>query len=217
MTELRPFCLLYLWALASKDQSREWLSAMRPALKPAERKQLKTIGLINEVKESKISKAKKVHVTRIYLTDRGFEYLAGHSAASLDTRTYEGTKILGQFLARLGPFLRAQKVTLQEFFGSAEPEARNLTPPEVLDLVKKELENCRARSHDLNLGLKIAQFKQRLPQAPDRLLEEALKELLSQGYLDLYTLNDDPGSLTESDRENEILIAGRPRHVIIFK
>jgi hypothetical protein len=234
MPTLKPLELIFLWGLATKPESSAWLAEHRPELAYNVRQQLITQGLIESIKEKRQGRTKSYSAQKIYLTDRGWQFLHEHIEDPVNARTYEGAKLFGRFLLSLSRLLKKNGLSLAEVLGdlavspAQDPAAQDpaAQPPapqtpadrtdDLVTVVKKHLETLTQNNYRPEKGLKISDFRKHCPDLPQDQLDAALIELQSQGYLNLNSLADDPSQLTPEDQKAAVLVAHKPRHLIII-
>jgi hypothetical protein len=214
---------LFLWDLATRDGA-SWLIEVKPkSIKASDRKILKGRGLIEESREKMTHRPKSPMGIHVGLTEAGWGYLAESlGSASVNARSYAGSEIFDQFLARLSLFLKNRSLNLSEIFLSSPTAQASPDEPEPIDLsealamTKAYLNSIRASGYRPGQGLLLADLRPQLPQIQDKLLDEALIELQKAKFLVLSDLRDDPSQLTEPIKKAALYVAGYPRHLIFL-
>lgn len=125
-------------------------------------------------------------------------------SADLDGKNKAVLAILQLIRARTDAFLKARGIGFAEFLQQREAEP---SPADAIRNAYRELSggkyDVRVLLKDLRKLLSLSREKQ----------DQALSQLLRQGYAELYP-EDDPMSRSEDDDQAAYLVADRARHVI---
>jgi hypothetical protein len=192
---------LFLWALVAEGGAAAQKDIKPDVAKP-DRDGLVRLGLL----QTRLGARRAVHVE---LSDRGWAWLAANTGAALPKQGNAGTLVLARLLARLGAYLAARDTSLAEFI-SAAPIPSAPAPPDLATRLREAY--LDASGGAANRQVRLADLRARLADVPRADLDAALLRLQGEGG-GLLPL-DDPRQITAADRAAELLVGGRPRHLL---
>jgi hypothetical protein len=203
--EIKPIELLFLWRLAVVGGG-DWLKEIKPDPKPAARKRLAAVGLIEQ--EKRKSPSGRGTPQFISLTDRGWGWLGDHLDADLSTKSPAGTMVLHKLLSRLKTFIDQNKISLGELVNPGPPPP----PDDIEDCVTKAYYSLSGGQS--NVRVRIADLRQLLSSIPRPKLDQALLDMASSEKAVLFRL-DNPTEIHPEDR-NAVLRTptGEERHIM---
>jgi hypothetical protein len=200
--------ILFLWRLATAGGG-DWKKAIKPELDGPTRRRLLAAGLIEEEKRSPEGGGRKL--LHFALTDRGWQWLAGHLDAPIATRSPAALEVLVRLLGRLRAHLDAREISLAEFIASAAEDG-----PAARDGLDRRVESAylALSGGKSNVRVRLADLRDNLSDLAREDLDATLLAMASAGLASLYRL-DNPLEIEPRDREATLRTpSGEDRHVV---
>ncbi|EKQ66592.1 hypothetical protein OsccyDRAFT_5080 [Leptolyngbyaceae cyanobacterium JSC-12] len=204
-----PKQALVMWSLLITGDEPA-ISKVRPELKPAERKPLIDFGLIELVKRGRS--------THIVLTDKAWDWAAGHFEVELSKSNY-AVPILQELLKKLGSYLNSHKIPLVEFlvYKNTTIEHSESGAAVLSDLGAKIREAyLQASGGEYNVRVRLSQLRQLVDDLPQAEVDKVLIQMGLVGKITLMHL-DDPQEIRPEDEQAAVNIGGQKNHIVYMR
>ncbi len=204
-----PKQALVMWSLLITGDEPA-ISKVRPELKPAERKPLIDFGLIELVKRGRS--------THIVLTDKAWDWAAGHFEVELSKSNY-AAPILQELLKKLGSYLNSHKIPLVEFlvYKNTTIEHSESGAAVLSDLGAKIREAyLQASGGEYNVRVRLSQLRQLVDDLPQAEVDKVLIQMGLVGKITLMHL-DDPQEICPEDEQAAVNIGGQKNHIVYMR
>ncbi len=204
-----PKQALVMWSLLIIGDEPA-VSKVRPELKPAERKPLIDFGLIELVKRGRS--------THIVLTDKAWDWAAGHFEAELSKSNY-AAPILQELLKKLGHYLNHHQIPLVEFlvYKNTTIEHSESGAAVLSDLGAKIREAyLKASGGEYNVRVRLSQLRQLVDDLPQAEVDKVLIKMGLAGKITLMHL-DDPQEIRPEDEQAAVNIGGQKNHIVYMR
>jgi hypothetical protein len=204
-----PKQALVMWSLLITGDEPA-VSKVRPELKPAERKPLIDFGLIELVKRGRS--------THIILTDKAWDWAAGHFEVELSKSNY-AAPILQELLKKLGNYLNHHKIPLVELLAymNTTIEHSESGAAMLCDLEAKICEAyLKASSGKYNVRVHLSQLRPLVGDLPQAEVDKVLFQMSLAGKITLMHL-DDPQEIRPEDEKAAVNIGGQQNHIVYMR
>jgi hypothetical protein len=204
-----PKQALVMWNLLITEDEPA-VSKVRPELKPAERQPLIDVGLIELVKRGRS--------THIVLTDKAWDWAAGHFEVELSKSNF-AVPILQELLKKLGNYLKHHKIPLVEFLVYKNTTIENSESGTNVgsDLEAKMSEAyLKASGGEYNVRVRLSQLRQLVDDLPQAEVDKVLLQMGLAGKMTLMHL-DDPQEIRPEDEQAAVNIGGQKNHIVYMR
>jgi hypothetical protein len=206
---------LFLWDLVSRGGAAFFTDLRAHFNSSVSLDNLKKLGFIDELQEKRVRGGVTwgSKLLKIYLTDRGWEFLEENMSAPLTNVGSTVGFILARLLAKLSYFMGEGQHSLDQVFGTPPPAEPEEPTPEFL---LWRLQNLRPKHYMKSGNVRLCVLRQALPEYPKAQLDALLLELHDMGRVALHPFGS-PALVTFDDQKAEILVDGDARHYLAFR
>jgi hypothetical protein len=204
-----PKQALVMWSLLITG-GEPAVSKVRPELRPAQRKPLIDFGLIELVKRGRS--------THIVLTDKAWDWAAGHFEVELSKSEF-AAPTLEELLKKLGNYLKHHKIPLVEFLVCKNTTIEHLERGATVlsDLEAKIREAyLKASGGGYNIRVRLSQLRQLVDGLPQAEVDKVLIQMGLAGKITLMHL-DDPQEIRPEDEQAAVNIGGQKSHIVYMR
>jgi hypothetical protein len=240
-TALLPRQLLFLWHLAASGGTAFLKDLGKTAIDASERKEIVSSGLLEEIKEKiRPPQGRSQSLIKLTLTDSGWLCLSERMESPVFLRSSSTGEVLQKLLRCLSAYVKDEGLSLGSLFlaqfqkaQEMEPEAETGIPMPQGGLADRTaplalaplppltaqalLERLKGLAQTLMVAdsyILISSLREELKEYRPEELDQALRDLQTDGALVLYNF-DDPGKITPSVAKGALTVAGQTRHYLI--